>query len=374
MTTPERRRPAWLGPALWWGAFCVGAVLLGLLADAPEAPAVAGRRSLPRIPAPPADLGTALYLLGVGSTVWYAAALTAPALAFGARRLDPERHGWGRTLGVATVVLGLLAIITSLVRYFLVYPEAGFRPSVANYLVVTAPQQFLPWIALGGLVALIEVRRRATRGQIERERLRAQLAEQRLLTLTAQLHPHFLFNTLQGISTLIHRDPAAADDLLTKLGDLLREVLRHRDQALVPLRDELALARTYLEISQLRFPDRLRFAIEVPDDLHDVAVPLFLLQPLIENAVAHGIGERLTGGRITIRGRRDGGRVRLEVADDGAGIDVDREERLGLGNTRERLQASFGADATVRLEPGDGGGVRSVVEIPGGRVVSRAAR
>lgn len=311
-----------------------------------------GSGMLPRIPAPPADLRTLLFMLGVGSTVWYLAALAAPLLAFGARRSQPERLGWPRTLGASLAILVLLIIGSTTVEYFVVYGTSQ-GPPLSAYLAVAAPRHILPWVALGGLIALVEGRRRTVRATLEGERLRRALAEQRLLTLTAQLHPHFLFNTLQGISTLIRRDPEAADELLARLSDLLREVLRHRDQAMVTLGDELQLARTYLEITRLRFSDRFSFSVDVPETLLGSVVPLFILQPLIENAVTHGIGKSLAGGHLVVRGRLEPGRLVLEVEDDGAGIPAGGHipPGLGLANTRDRLRASYGEDFFLELVP-----------------------
>lgn len=318
---------------------------------------------LPRIPAPAPDLKSLLFLLGVGSPVWFAAAAAAPLLAYGIRRVEPDRLGWPRALALAALVLLLLVLASGVLTYFVVYGGTGLGPPIDRYLAVTAPRYVLPWVALCGVIALVEARRRTLRSSLERERLRGALAEQRLLTLTAQLHPHFLFNTLQGISTLIHRDPAAADELLARLSDLLREVLRHRDRASVRLADELRLARTYLEITRLRFADRFTFAIDVPDDLHDAIVPLFVLQPLIENAVTHGIGESLDGGHLVLRGRARDGRLILEVEDDGAGLDAGApgREGVGLGNTRARLAASYGADFSLTLAPGERGAVARLI-------------
>jgi sensor histidine kinase YesM len=189
---------------------------------------------------------------------------------------------------------------------------------------------------------------------LERERLRAEAAEQRLVALSSQLQPHFLFNTLQGISTLIHRDPQAADEMLTKLSDLLRDVLRDRDRTRVPLADEIRYARTWLEIAQIRFGHRLTFAIDAPDEVQHASVPLFLLQPLIENALKHGVGAQIRGGHIAIRATRLDDRLIIEVRDDGPGFGTTLTDRVGLGNTRERLQAAFPGDYRVSLGSADG--------------------
>jgi LytS/YehU family sensor histidine kinase len=223
----------------------------------------------------------------------------------------------------------------------------------------------VPWVALVGIVAAVEARRRSVQSRVERERLRAQVAEQRLVALTGQLHPHFLFNTLQGISTLIHRDPNAADEMLGKLSDLLRDVLRHRDHVLVPLADEVRYARTLLEIAQLRFADRLAITVDVPNELQRASVPLFITQPLIENALAHGIGRQARGGSVRLSAARSDGVLTLTVEDDGAGLPAgSMREGIGLSNTRERLRASFGDSQRLTLQPRSGGGVVARIELP----------
>jgi len=358
---PKTRAFVWIGVA----ALAIG---LGLLATPPEfaRPTGAMQRALPRLPGPVPNFRTLLFMLGVGSIVWYSAAIALPVLVLGARRLDVERHGWTRMVLIAAGTLVGLIAISSLVQYVWIYRGAPMRPGLSAYAPQALRQNLLPWIALLGLVTAIEARRRSLHSRIDRESLRAEVAEQRLIALTGQLHPHFLFNTLQGISTLIHRDPDAADEMLAKLSDLLRDLLRHRDHVLVPLGDELRYARTYLEIAQLRFADRLQFRVDADAALERASVPLFILQPLVENALAHGIGGRTDGGCVTVKAVRTGDRLVLEVADDGAGLTTSTtlREGIGLSNTRERLRASFGEDHRFALAPGNGAGAVARIDIP----------
>ena len=321
---------------------------------------------LPRLPGPAPDFPTLLSLLGVGSIVWYACAIALPVLVLAARRLDVEQVGRWRSLAIAMLVVIALIVLTSVIQYVVAYGDAPMRPGVGAYVPQALRQNVLPWIALAGIVMAVEARRRAVHARVERERLRAKVAEQRLIALTGQLHPHFLFNTLQGISTLIHRDPEAADDMLAKLSDLLRDLLRHRDHVLVPLADELRYTRTYLEIARLRFADRLQFRIDAAPALEGASVPLFILQPLVENALAHGIGGRTGGGAVVVSARRHGDRLQLEVSDDGAGLTTSatRHEGIGLGNTRERLRASFGDDHEFDLVSGERGGAVARIDLP----------
>lgn len=367
------------------------AIALGLYAEPHSpTPASASGPTYPRVPQPSADLPALLDQLGVGSPTWYAAIVAFPFLLWGARRLDTERLGHARSLALSGAFVVTAITLVSTFQYMVLFREAPVRPGWIAYLPVALRQNALPWIALAGIVAGIEWRRRALRSVLDRERLRAELAEQRLIALTAQLQPHFLFNTLQGISTLIHRDPEAADDMLGKLSELLSALLRHRDHAVVSLEDEVRYARTYLEIAKVRFAERLEFTIDVPADLYDAAVPLFLLQPLVENALTHGIGTKLRGGRIGIRARLRDGRLIIEVADVGAlpgddrgstleaalggdggravsGAnrgDGDGNQGIGLSNTRARLREVFGEDQTLVLERRPAGEVVVQVDVP----------
>ena len=368
--TPAGARPprrAWLATLLITGCIVIAAVAIGMYArpSRPMMPPGAGR-SLPRVPPPPPDLPALLHELGVGSFIWYAVALAFPLLLWGSRRLGAERPARGRAiLTVVAVVVGLTAVSIG-GQYFAVYGGTSNRPPLLAFVPSALAAHLLAWTALAGVVAAIEWRRRAMQAALERERLRAQVAEQRLIALTGQLQPHFLFNTLQGISTLIHRDGDAADDMLAKLSDLLRELLRTRESAMVSLGDELRYTRTYLDIAKVRFGDRLTFDIDVPPDVEDAAVPLFILQPLVENALSHGIGGRMSGGRVIVRARRLGARLSIEVLDDGAGLSSNGTgaERLGIGNTRERLRASFGSDQRLVIEPAEGGGTAARIEVP----------
>jgi two-component sensor histidine kinase len=358
----------WLRSAVIWLVVVAALVALGWYAQSadPSRPMRGNGRMLPRLPGPAPDFRTFLFLLGVGSVVWYPVVVAFPLMLLGARRLDADRHGRLRSVLVATLaVVGLIAV-SSVAQLFVLYRGAPAFPSLSAYLPQALRMNVLPWVAVTGIVAVMEARRRGVHAALDRERLRTQIAEQRLIALTGQLHPHFLFNTLQGISTLIHRDPDAADEMLAKLSDLLRDLLRHRDQVLVPLADELRYARTYLEIAQLRFADRLTFEISAAPDLDQASVPLFILQPLVENALAHGIGGRAAGGSVCVKAARAGDRLRLEVADDGAGLTGSgiRREGIGLSNTRERLRASFGEDHRFVLESQEPSGAVARIDVP----------
>ena len=195
--------------------------------------------------------------------------------------------------------------------------------------------------------------------------MRSQLAESRLEALTAQLQPHFLFNTLQGISTLITRDPIAADRMLTNLSDLLREVLRRGEKREVELTEELRVLESYLDISRARFGDRLTVSVAVDEAAERALVPFFILQPLVENALHHGISSHAGAGSIEIAAQRVNGQLRLRVSDDGPGtVTPDAQRGIGLANTRARLRELYGAAHSLDLGRPPEGGFRVDVTIP----------
>ena len=181
--------------------------------------------------------------------------------------------------------------------------------------------------------------------------------------LRAQLQPHFLFNTLQSISTLIHRDPGAADRMLTDLAELLRLSLRSPGSKEVPLREELEFLERYLQIMRVRFGDRLVIAVHAEPNVTDVPVPSLVLQPIVENAIQHGMADRTDRGHVQVRAARDGSTLRLEVFDDGPGpSSIASSNGIGLANTRERLRRLYGPDGRMDIVQDNGFTVR--LQIP----------
>ena len=196
--------------------------------------------------------------------------------------------------------------------------------------------------------------------------LEARLAQAQLDSLRAQLHPHFLFNTLNAISVLTAEEPAKANRMLLRLSDLLRATLAATDRDQVTLTEEVALLDRYVEIQRIRFEERLRVDVDVARDAGEALVPSFLLQPLVENAIRHGIERRPEGGRISVRGCRRGDTVELEVRDTGPGLGpVPAPTGVGIGvaNARARLTHLYGSGYQLALEeiPGEGTAVRIAI-------------
>jgi signal transduction histidine kinase len=213
--------------------------------------------------------------------------------------------------------------------------------------------------------------RRARRLEVTAARLHGQLSDAQLETLRAQLDPHFLFNALNSIAVLARRGQAeAVEQMVTRLAGLLRHSLESSRAQEVTLGVELAAVRHYLEIEQVRHGARLIAVVDVPEALHDRVVPSFLLQPLVENAVRHGLTGADHGLRVEIGAAGTAERLTLTVTDDGAGVGgPDRpHDGLGLRNTRARLTGLYGARATLSLTPGEGGrGTRVTVTLPAGQ-------
>lgn len=206
----------------------------------------------------------------------------------------------------------------------------------------------------------------AVRLQAETAQLQAQLAEARLSALRSQIDPHFLFNTLNAVSALVERDPRGVRRMIARLSELLRHSLDGAGEPEVTLRQELEFADRYLEIMRIRFQGSLEVEQRVDEGMMDAMVPSLVLQPLVENAVKHGVGRLRGVGRIEIEARRDGDRVVLTVRDNGPGMEGDAPAREGVGlrNTRERLAQLYGDDAKLTLRPADGGGFEAEVALP----------
>jgi two-component system LytT family sensor kinase len=204
--------------------------------------------------------------------------------------------------------------------------------------------------------------------ELAQSSLKTQLAQAQLRALKMQLHPHFLFNTLHSISSLVLEDPAKANSMIAQLGDFLRLTLENSNQQLVSLKEEAEFLRCYLEIEQVRFGDRLTVAVELEPQTLSVQVPHLILQPVVENAIQHAIAPRATRGHINIEAKRLNNLVRLEVRDNGPGMasndDSVRTEGVGLSNVRARLHQIYGSDFRFELMNARDGGLTVVMEIP----------
>ncbi len=205
-------------------------------------------------------------------------------------------------------------------------------------------------------------------GEARQSELKVQLAQAQLQTLKMQLHPHFLFNTLHSISSLVLEDPPRANSMIARLGDFLRLTLEHSDQQMVMLRKEIEFLRCYLEIEQVRFEDRLTVEFKIEPRTLSAYVPQLILQPIVENAIQYAIAPAATAGCIKIEATRLNGKLRLEVKDNGPGIKTNGNsaERLGVGlsNVRARLKQIYGPEFCFEMANGSQGGLAVVLEMP----------
>ena len=303
--------------------------------------------------------------------IW--AALT-PAVLFLVRRFPLERMHRKRNFGIHLLGSLLVSALQSAV-WIPVAPLVQLRPMRPNmstwevyksYVVTDLHFNILAYWAILGIWHAVDYYRRSREHQLAVAQLERSLTQARLEALRMQLQPHFLFNTLHGISALMHRDPEAANNLIVRLSDLLRLTLEHTGAQEIPLKRELEFLEPYLEIERTRFQDRLTVSLEIDPATLDACVPCLILQPLVENAMRHGITPRSASGHIEIRAQVHNGMLRLEVKDDGVGLRQNGREGsgIGLGNTRARLEHLYGREHRFELRPAPGGGLVVSLAIP----------
>jgi len=249
-------------------------------------------------------------------------------------------------------------------------PGSANRPVLQFFILARGRSQLLFYWSLVAMAHAVRYHRRSVQREKEALAAETRLAEARLIALQAQLQPHFLFNTLNAISSLVYTKPAAADSMICSLSDLLRRVLVVSKLREVPLADELSMTRSYVAIQQVRFSESLEVHWDVPENLANAAVPTLLLQPLVENAVVHAVEAQNGRGAITVRVALKDSHLHFDVTDSGAGKSAppkrgpDKPVGIGLSNTRERLQALYGANHRFDFSFEPGAGARVHIEIP----------
>jgi two-component system, LytTR family, sensor kinase len=291
------------------------------------------------------------------------AALTPAMLHFAERLPLFRRRPWRNLL----LHIGLAVLISLFDAAFmcLAEPLFGARPrAFLDRYLGHFDLNFFCYFAIVGIGQGFAYYRELRARELRTAQLEAQLLKAQLHALRAQIQPHFLFNTLHAISEIVHESPAAADRMITRLGDLLRLTLEGDGAAEVPLARELEVLGAYLEIERVRFRDRLSVRLDVDPRLLGAQVPHFVLQPLVENAIRHGLGGRRGPGAISVSAARVDRHLRLEVRDDGDGPRPGAREGVGLGNTRARLRQLYGEDGRLDLQGGAAGGAVATVLIP----------
>ncbi len=306
---------------------------------------------------------------------WYIWAALSPVVWWLARLFHLSRESWTQDLRVhlpACVIVALchpllLAVVSQLFGWKSEPPMTFFERFQGAFAIKFHWNLVTYWVIVGVSLALDYYRKYRER-ELATAQLEARLAQAQLEALKMQLHPHFLFNTLHAISALMYSDLDAADRMLARLSELLRLTLRNVGAQEVTLKQELDFLERYLEIEQTRFADRLSVRMDIDPAALEAQVPNLLLQPLVENAIRHGIAPREEAGRIEIYARRVNGTLQLQVRDDGPGLSEGQElkpnEGIGLANTRARLQQLHGAAQRFELRNGADGGLVVSVTIP----------
>jgi two-component system LytT family sensor kinase len=318
-----------------------------------------------------------------GVATWFPWAIFAPIIDAIWRRYPFEGRIWRRSIVVHLLATPVIGVAWGVVRW-----GASFTPFIDPMplelwwlLMSHFPLWFLSYWVLVTVRQATHNYQRFREREVRASQLETKLAQAQLEMLKMQLHPHFLFNTLHAISTLIHRDPDAADEMVAQLSDLLRMTLATIGIQEVPLQQELEFLQRYLEIQKTRFQDRLEVILDIPPETLDVHVPNQVLQPIVENAIRHGIDARSGQGLIAIRARTTEHMLELTVRDDGPGLKADvnlaeqpadnapRDGRgIGLANTRARLRELYGPASTLHLGNHPDGGAIVTLSLPIRRV------
>jgi len=318
-----------------------------------------------------------------GASGWYVWAASTPLIAQLARRFPLRlalRSPLTRPLPWRAIAVHVAAFLLVDVSASVVWAAAAtwvrpvrFAVAFGNWFIAALPFAVLVYAAVVSICYSLVDRAQLRDRERDAARLAQQLSEAQLASLRMQLRPHFLFNSLNAIMALVRDgESSRAIDALELLGDMLRITLRSGPSHEVSLAEEVAFTRRYLEMEQLRFGERLRVTFDIPPDLLDAAVPLFVLQPFVENAIKHGILDRRRGGTIAIAAMADDARLRLSVRDDGGGLapgwDGQDAGRVGLANARTRLLHLYDGAATLDVGAGpEGTGVAVEIALPLGR-------
>lgn len=312
--------------------------------------------------------------------VWISALLT-PAILWAGRRFPIARDNWLKPAGLHilfsvlfslsevmlhSVILTSLHVfpllITSLNAAFVALLILGFHENVVSYWAILGIQA-----AIGYYRGYQDRRQQALRLELQSSELTRQLAQAQLSALNVQLQPHFLFNTLNAIMVLVRQKRAnEAEEMLSRLSDLLRSVLQNVNSPEVQLRRELHYVELYLSIEQVRFQDRLQIEVTAIPSVLEAAIPYMCLQPIVENAIRHGIGQSSNAETISVNAYREGDSLIVKVQDDGPGLSFKAAGRKGIGlsNARARLHQLYGTNASLTVENGESAGAVATVTLP----------
>ncbi|HEX6315037.1 MAG TPA: histidine kinase [Gemmatimonadaceae bacterium] len=322
----------------------------------------------------PVPLPAAMRPALIQTMAWIPATLAAIVLA---TRFPLDTRHWRRHAGIHVLAAVLLAFVTNalvVLGYWVTAGQFGGMMTLvrqgALWMTLRLHVALAIYAAILAITQAVISQRRSRERELRLARLEGQLTRARLQALNAQIRPHFLLNTMHTIGQLWRSGQAdMADEMLDRLGNLFHRVQDSTDQQEVPLADELETVREYLAIEQARFPDRLRYTIDASTEALETLVPPLILQPLVENAVRHGVSRASTAGRIDVRASVDNGSLSLVVSDDGPGFRQEASENGGTGlrNTRERLEELYGRHGHLDIRRRGAIGTVATVVIPQAR-------
>jgi signal transduction histidine kinase len=291
-------------------------------------------------------------LVVLNAVYWYLWALFAPLIGWLAVTFRLEKARWKTSVPVHLVAVLFFAtahitLVNGYQYLTRMKPWAvSFATALRRAVIQNIDWEMMTYWVIVGVTHAVLYYRESQQRTLKAAQLEAKLAASQLQNLQAQLQPHFFFNTLHAISALMHRDVGAADRMLTRLSDLLRLSLERVGLSEVPLKDEIEFLEKYVEIECTRYQDRLAVYFDVAPETLDAMVPNLLLQPIVENAIRHGIAPRSGPGRVDVIARHEGDRLWLEVRDDGLGLTEDAlialQKGLGVSTTRARLEHQYG--------------------------------
>ena len=322
-------------------------------------------------------------LLALNLGYWYSWAALTPGILWLTKRFPFDRATWKMAIPVhlagVIVAVSLHVVLTVAVRigtYWAIGESFDtWLHEATEMFIVNFDWEMMTYWTIVGVGTALRYLHEARARELSAAQLETRLVEARLHTLQRQMQPHFLFNTLNTISALMHRDVEAADAMIARLSDLLRMSLQRVGVQEVPLKEELDFLSKYLEIEQTRFRDRLTVVFDVQAETLHALVPNLLLQPLVENAIKHGIGPRPTPGQIAVRARINGAMLELDVQDNGVGLSAARltdfNRGVGLSNTRSRLDHLYGSLHRFEFRQPAEGGLLVCIAIPMAELASQ---
>jgi two-component system, LytTR family, sensor kinase len=309
----------------------------------------------------------------------YSWAILSPLIVFFAKRFRFEQQNWWRLLPahfIAAVVFLLLHAAILVIFQIIVNParvaeNGGFLAHTLSFLMRGLVAELVMYCLLLSSIYVVDFYRRFQAEQLRSSELKAALASSQLNALKMQIHPHFLFNTLNSISALMHEDVKAADKMVARLGDFLRMTLENSGDREVSLKQEMDFVNRYLEIESVRFQDRLVVKMNIDPETLAARVPNLILQPIVENAIKHGISRQTDVGSLIISSKRHGDRLQIRVEDSGPGLQPSNENGkgsngvgIGLANTRARLAHLYEENYRFEIENAVPQGLIVTLEIP----------